>query len=76
LFMSTEKRFTLGGWVAMASPDAIKIGIDLTIAYRAVLFRREEDRDAFYDLSVEMFPYETFIKSTISGKPAIQNRNK
>lgn len=41
--------------------------------YRAVLFAKAEDRDAYLQLSEETYPCELFIVGTIEGVPAIQH---
>lgn len=65
--------FTLGGWVAMSHELGGKKQSKLTHKmYRACFFDRKEDRDAFYDLCVEQFPFETFYTDTFGELFSIQ----
>jgi hypothetical protein len=69
--------FTFGGWIAQSVElGGLKKSLQFHTNCRAAIFKTLEDRDTFYDLSVEQYPNERFFVGTIDGEPCIQHSNK
>jgi len=69
--------FTLGGWVALSVElGGIKRNTVEHQNYRAVFFKKEADREAFYALSVEMFPHDKFFVGTAFELFCVQHSSK
>lgn len=71
-----REEFSLGRWVSLSiSLGAKEESKMIHLMYRAVFFTEKTDRDAFLELSIEAYPFETFVRDTLNGRYIIQHKS-
>lgn len=71
----TREEFSLGRWVKQSIDlGAIEKRKTIHLLFRGVYFTRQKDRDAFLELSIESYPFETFVRDTLDGMYIIQHK--